>query len=83
MNGWPGRRAWGVLQLFAAAEAGFGEGTEAVEDRLLLAQAAGHKGAIKLTTKEKLAVRKKLRYELYYFLFYVLCFISFCFCEWS
>ena len=48
----------GVLAIAAAAE-----------DELLLAQARG--GHASLTTKQKLALRRKLKYELWYFLAFV------------
>jgi len=45
----------------------------AAEDELLLAQARGTMA--KLTVKQKLAIRKKVRRELYYFLAFVLFFV--------
>jgi len=45
----------------------------AAEDELLLAQAKG--GVANLNTKQKLALRRKLKYELYYFLAFVVCFV--------
>jgi len=45
----------------------------AAEDELLLAQAKG--GSAHLSTKQKLALRRKLKYELYYFMAFVLVFI--------
>jgi len=52
----------GILAIAAAAE-----------DELLLAQAKG--GTASLNTKQKLALRPKLKYELYYFLVFVGVFI--------
>ncbi len=43
------------------------------EDELLLAQAKG--GVANLNTKQKLALRRKLRYELYWFLAFVVVFV--------
>ena len=45
----------------------------AAEDELLLAQAKGTQAA--LTTKQKLAMRRKLKYELWYFIAFVIFFI--------
>jgi len=45
----------------------------AAEDELLLAQAKGT--TTSLTTKQKLALRRKLKYELYYFLAFVVVFV--------
>ena len=45
----------------------------AAEDELLLAQAKGTTTA--LTTKQKLALRRKLKFDMYYFLAFVTVFI--------
>lgn len=59
------------------SEDGFDAGllaiASAAEDELLLAQAKGTQAA--LTTKQKLALRRKLKYEFWWFLLFVICFI--------